>query len=462
MHQCLLRPASLSFQPSHQESPNATDATGRQDEQNQRATNISVMNELSLSSLTSLLARIDAMLAKDQEHKNRYGLDFNVFRLCGVDHYETKHSSILAALLDPKGTHGLGTAFLQSFLDKIPASEAIGRERLIASTDSRVQTEVPVDSDNENLGRVDILINDVANQWSIVIENKIFASEGANQIARYRRWLDTKQTNFTRYILFLTLDGHAPGTDNHQPLPESKVSVLRMSWKHDILSWLSECVRLAVERPFVRETLRQYINLVKQLTEGLTMSEELNREIVSLATKDYETFRGVVQLMRQKSAIFNTLADRVATKLKTHLGETNNAFWTWETRSSSDPFSKSDEFIFLRHVSSKLIVRIAPESIQEIKKVYVGMKREDCLMDDSQVMRIREGLIHEYGWEWKGNTDWVCWKYLPNDCSWWNGDFFLDWLAGDRRNVLSTIENTLDEINTTIASMNTAGQVVSI
>ena len=43
---------------------------------------------------------------------------FNIFQTLGVNHYENKHSLILAALLNPGGTHGLKDEFLNLFVNE--------------------------------------------------------------------------------------------------------------------------------------------------------------------------------------------------------------------------------------------------------------------------------------------------------------------------------------------------------
>ena len=42
------------------------------------------------------------------------GTRFNIFHILGVSHYENTHSTILAELLNPEGTHGLHNSFLKA------------------------------------------------------------------------------------------------------------------------------------------------------------------------------------------------------------------------------------------------------------------------------------------------------------------------------------------------------------
>ena len=136
------------------------------------------------SEIMALLAKVSILVNKNEEFQRRTGSAFNVFDICGIEHYETKHSAILAAFLTPSGTHGLGKTFLQTFLDKV-----LPDSNCEISESATVRTEVPVDSNmNETSNpdsRIDILIEDSAYKTCIVVENKIYADEGWKQIARY-------------------------------------------------------------------------------------------------------------------------------------------------------------------------------------------------------------------------------------------------------------------------------------
>ena len=70
--------------------------------------------EEEIEGVKQLLEEVGKVLT-DIDKKVFEGEDFNVFRLCGVDHYETMHSKILAEFLNPQGSHGQRTLFLACF-----------------------------------------------------------------------------------------------------------------------------------------------------------------------------------------------------------------------------------------------------------------------------------------------------------------------------------------------------------
>ena len=62
-----------------------------------------------MENLQNLLNSVNAILREEKikkEESLRRGERFNVFQICGVDHYEVKHSAIIAKILDPNGNHG--------------------------------------------------------------------------------------------------------------------------------------------------------------------------------------------------------------------------------------------------------------------------------------------------------------------------------------------------------------------
>src|SRR2546423_13058712 len=80
-----------------------------------------MLDRLRTGEFTSNFERSKAALQSIQrlraELQSRDAPDFNVFRVLGVMRHEvTTHSSMLAELLDPSGSHGQGWLFLESFV----------------------------------------------------------------------------------------------------------------------------------------------------------------------------------------------------------------------------------------------------------------------------------------------------------------------------------------------------------
>lgn len=210
--------------------------------------------EILLDKVRNLIAA-DKKLYDERKSKGEY---FNIFNVLGLWSEEVQvHSRFIAELLNPKGSHGLGDLLLKEFI------KDIGLEDLGIETENcSVITEYSIGNVEEDSGgRIDILIK--AGKKAIIIENKIYASDQYNQLVRYNDY-GQKECKDGYRILYLTLDGHesesAKGKDGKE------IPYKCISYRDDIVRWLVDCSKLAYDKPLVREDIKQYLVLVKQLT----------------------------------------------------------------------------------------------------------------------------------------------------------------------------------------------------
>ena len=117
-----------------------------------------------MADLNNLLNEAKFILAKATVSRNESrlrGEQFNIFHACGVNHYETKHSAIIAEFLNPEGSHGQGDIYLKEFL------ATFGENEMLSSFDSStasVTTEYAVPN-----GRLDLLITNIKKKFRIRI-----------------------------------------------------------------------------------------------------------------------------------------------------------------------------------------------------------------------------------------------------------------------------------------------------
>ena len=107
-----------------------------------------------LHNITALLHKAALSSERNKAAKEEArlrGEAFNVFRVCGVNHYENTHSAILAEWLNPNGSHGQGDVFLSSFLERVAGDFANEFNSCKASVATEFSTKE---------GRLDILIQD--------------------------------------------------------------------------------------------------------------------------------------------------------------------------------------------------------------------------------------------------------------------------------------------------------------
>ena len=216
------------------------------------------MVQNSKESYETLLNKARGIIDKDNllyKEKEKRGELFNVFSILGVDVDELSHSSLIAELLNPMGMHGRGDVFLKAFLECIEI-----KPENFCNISVQVEKDIgPLNADKTEGGRIDIII-EFGKTYSIVIENKIRAGDQEKQLIRYEKYL---KQNFAKYtILYLTLDGHAPSEGS----AEDVNNITCISYENHILKWLETCSYIAIQQPLIRESLIQYINLIKDLT----------------------------------------------------------------------------------------------------------------------------------------------------------------------------------------------------
>ncbi|MFJ1436138.1 PD-(D/E)XK nuclease family protein [Capnocytophaga canimorsus] len=258
-------------------------------------------------SIKNLLRQIAVINNKNAEILDATGGRFNIFQICGVDHYENTHSKIIAELLNPNGTHGLKSKLLECFI------ETLGNYFIINDFDCNNLSVFTEYSTRE--GRIDILIQN-AND-AIIIENKIYARDGERQLSRYDKYA---QNRFKKYqILYLTLLGNEADKNSSCGVPYTPIS-----YKETIIKWLERCVEITSRYPLVRETIVQYINHLKKLTHQ-DMETEHKQEIIEMlsnaenidaAKTIYENFRELYNLFIKEYFVKEIIKDMKEKGLK--------------------------------------------------------------------------------------------------------------------------------------------------
>lgn len=192
------------------------------------------------------------------EESRLRGEQFNIFKVCGIDHYELQHSAIIAELLNPNSSHGQGCLYLKLFM------EAYGSKLNISNLKSEnitVRKEEPSYDDEKYNGRMDIFVDNKRIPF-VIIENKIFAYDQPIQLKKYDSEAKRRNAKEGEYeIVYLTIDGKEATEDSGEG-----VKYIRMSYSKNIIQWLDMCIEHSSRIPLVRETLIQYQNHIKQLT----------------------------------------------------------------------------------------------------------------------------------------------------------------------------------------------------
>jgi len=360
-----------------------------------------------------LLSQVKTIVAKNNQLLDATGGRFNIFSVIGVNHYETINSSILAELLNPKGSHGLKHHFLSAFIEEVNKH---GEMCLFDCKTANVTTEAYVGGN----GRIDILIED-SNHHAIILENKIYANDQDRQLKRYNDYAANNyhEGNFT--ILYLTLDG-VDASDNSG----KGVEYIPISYKETIIEWLEECVRIAVHYPIVRETINQYINHVKQLTNQ--DMENINKEEILDILSKKENVEAVFKISKNIDDVKKKIIrDTFAPQLK----EIADEFHLELVYSGDDCALKDGGFTFLNNEWKHARIVFAFDAANYGKMYYgIAKKEANCPMYSSSAI---QDALKKIAYLQINNGWWFCYKNVNGVYFTWNEDAFLAILNGEMK-----------------------------
>ncbi|MDY0388466.1 MAG: PD-(D/E)XK nuclease family protein [Methanolobus sp.] len=274
-----------------------------------------------MDKLGSLLKDVKALSEKYEEISLLKGENFNLFDILDRRTDEVKtHSAMIAELLNPKGSHGLGDEFLKLFLNYLTTNvlESHNRIAIQDTSSTSVFSEYYIGEINEDKtegGRIDTYLSN--KHFNICIENKIFADDQDFQLIRYKNFLDNKTG---KWLFYLTLEGDEPSkkstmNDKQEVVLKRNTDYHCISYREDIIKWLQECLKSSVSYPILRESINQYIILIKSLTNQLTstlMEEQVKKAIlndIASAEKIKNTFDSAIEDVssRLRDAVFNRL-----------------------------------------------------------------------------------------------------------------------------------------------------------
>lgn len=279
---------------------------------------------MNVNKLQILLSQI-LQITKNFEKMAKFsGENFNVFRTLKIESSEVRmHSALIGELLDPNGSHGQRDLYLKLFIKNLESYDKL-KNMNFKTNSSHLEVEKYIGEINDEKtegGRIDIFLEDCNNNH-IIIENKIYATDQNNQLLRYY--------NFDKrsIILYLTLDG----TKAHDYSTGGKLiknSYLSISYAKEIIKWLEDCKKESVSLPIIRETISQYIYLIKYLTDQTIMSD-VEKEIEQLIINTPEYIESIDLCSRTLAKIVDKVDLRfkglMREKFDNSILESNNNF----------------------------------------------------------------------------------------------------------------------------------------
>lgn len=291
-------------------------------------------------------------------HKNeqkKLKKSFNAFDTAQIGSEETRHSAIIATLLDPQSPFGEGAESLKAFFRQVGLNEIAN----LCNEKTRVSTEYSISG-----RRMDIVIqSDPVTRFCVVIENKTVTVDHERQLEDYQAWLD-KQNASCKKLLYLTYNGD--DAKNFQGDYE------RISYRTHICNWLRECALMQHENTAKSVFCSQYCNFITNtLLEGKRkMDEDVLKAII-------ENFEAAIKVCRNIDETKAFLLDKYFTK----------------------QFTKEDGF------------EVVETDVEKIKTGR-GLDYNVIFFDPLKRYEISLGFDHYYFW---GSRTWIHFKDLSND-----------------------------------------------
>lgn len=207
----------------------------------------------------------------------------DVFHSLGLDDKEEFHSNFLAWLLSPKGSHGLGSYFLQALLRSLGWRGVIAAPTVGRTTVTR---EHGISLPDET-GRIDIRILNEDSKFVCAIENKVWSRESGSQLAFYRKALKAHFSGYRVERVFLTPTGALPEDPGEQKHWST------MTYK-DILGLVEQTLREKGDTAHedVSALLRQYTTTLRR-----NIVPDVSDEVHRLARQIYRKHKQAIDLI---------------------------------------------------------------------------------------------------------------------------------------------------------------------
>ncbi len=269
----------------------------------------------------SFLKEINSIKEKYEEYKKISGENFNIFSIMSMESDEVfTHSALIAELLNPNGTHGLDEKPLQLFVEKIVGNDfTIDYKNAVSLKEEHIGK---INEDKTEGGRLDIIVKeknaDNSSDKIFVIENKIYAGEQKNQLYRYKNQYPNAK------LFFLTINGFESKQISEEENKEKEIYT-SVSYEKDILNWIEECAKLAYDKPMLREILKQYIYLIKKLTNQTT-NTKMALEIQKIISENLEASKEIFNNYE------NTIESLQLDFINTLYNILQNKFLNWEVQ----------------------------------------------------------------------------------------------------------------------------------
>lgn len=415
-----------------------------------------------MNSIKTLLSQVSDISKKYEEIAKLTGENYNVFRILKLTNAEVKtHSAFIGELLNPKGCHDQGSVFLELFLKMLEEKFEEKDFKPISGFDcenatAKVEKYIGVISENkEEGGRIDLIITDKMKN-AIIIENKIYAADGEKQLLRYSNY-GVKNHNKHFALLYLTLYGTeasnwSTGYVEAEAKPENetkintesdavyteeeedKYNAKNISYQYDILSWLEKCKEKAVNHPMLRESIAQYINLIKYLTHQ-TINKEMEKAIINLFIKDVNHVESVFIIHENFNNIITEIIKSYLLPQLHEIAKGNGL--EVDVKSPDNVFDRYWGFSFYKKEWKNFDISFAFDNTAFRELVY-GISKKNTNIEVAPEI---QDILKQHG---ESANAWALWKYFEKHKDWGKEEFKM--IVSEKKEMKTIIEEKTREL----------------
>ncbi len=393
--------------------------------------------------IQNLLSQVGAISKKYEELAKVTGENFNVFRVLKIHSDEVRmHSALVGEMLNPNGSHGQGDVFLKLFIKSYNKIDCENLHVIDFDTENaKVEIEKYIGQKTETGGgRIDILITDSKGK-KIIIENKIYAGDQEHQLVRYYKHQETAN------LCYLTLDGRPPSENSikYRNPETDKIEIdltgkfVQLSYEYNMICWLEDCLKEAVKHSMLRETIAQYINLIKHLTNQST-NQIMEKEVIKVILKDEINLEMAMQIADSKEEIISTVIKVLESQVE-KLAEKYSLNLRDYKGSRYEPYSgfKLDNSDFNNH-NLQIHFEFGEKYNQDF---YFGFSEIKIgQLTPEKRLLLKSYFDNEFNVNEKPSEGWPCWSYFKGYRNFTSKDF-VDILNGK---LIGAIEGKVDSM----------------
>lgn len=239
----------------------------------------------------SKLSVIDYKYRTLDENKEQ----FNIFTALHKENDEVRlYSRFISVLLSPESRHKRNDMFLKLFLQVLS----------IDDFDTSQCKVYPTENDKSEYNEIDILIINRISKQAIIVENKIGAGdsnhEDRGQLEGYYNLIynndNIPKENIRVY--YLTPDRRDPSDESlgkYKTL--ENINGATIDYEHEIQSWLNLCLQECINNPYLRESILQFIDLIKHMTNNdSNVQERLEiRDLIANSTDNMKSAKLLIE-----------------------------------------------------------------------------------------------------------------------------------------------------------------------